>query len=89
MAELTEQKIIEIMQQEWSSHLQEVEKSLQTLLGKDAESALSPETKVTHLGSGLLYTVAEIQPNCIVLRTPEGKLFPVDEDEFKEQYGLS
>lgn len=90
MAELTEQKLIELFREEWSKRVLQVEKSLGTFMKVDGskKGIISPDTKVRHEGSQLLYTVHEVLPNEIVLRTPEGKLFCVDEKEFSQEYEL-
>lgn len=87
---LTEQKLVELIREEWGKRLLQVEKSLETFMKIDSskKGIISPDTKVRHKGSQLLYTVHEVLPDEIVLRTPEGKLFSVDEEEFSKEYSL-
>lgn len=88
--QLTEQKLVSIIREEWNNKLLQLEKSLSTFMKVDGsqKGIISPETKVRHKGSQLLYTIHEVLPDEMVLRTPEGKLFTVDEKEFSEEYDI-
>lgn len=90
MAQLTERKIIELFKEEWASRVLQLEKSLDKFLKSDVtkKGIISPDTKVKHKASQLLYTIDEVTPTHIVLRTPEGKLFAVDADELAQEYSL-
>jgi len=90
MIKLDEQKIIDIIREEWSNLELTVEKSLKTFMKIRGEEKdiISPDTKVRHSGSKLLYTVHEVLPDAVVLKTPEGKLFSIDEKEFASEYEL-
>lgn len=90
MTQLTENKIIKILKEEWTNKELQVEKALKMFMKVDSEkkNIISAETKVRHKGSQLLYTVQEVCPDEIILRTPEGKLFSVEQDEFSKEYEL-
>lgn len=92
MTNLTEQRIIELFQEEWSAKKSRLRKSLLEFLGRedepDQEGIISDETKVRHKGSQLLYTVDQVGPDRIVLRTPEGDVFEISGDEFEKEYEL-
>ena len=90
MAQLTEQKIIEIMREEWNQKVLRLEKKLNAFMKTDGsrKGVIGVDTKVRHKGSQLLYTVDEVGPHEVVLRTPEGKLFRVDEKDFEGEYEL-
>ena len=52
------------------------------------QNVLSPELKLRHKGSGLLYTIDSVGPRDAILRTPEGGTFLVDKDELEADYEL-
>lgn len=85
---LTEQKLVEVFRDEWGKRVLHVEKALKTFMKSGDKDIISPETKVRHKGSQLLYTVHEVCPDETILRTPDGKLFSVDADDFTEEYEL-
>lgn len=93
MADLTEQKLIEIMQEEWSEKLRLLECGLDEFMGggkddSERKGIIGVDTKVRHKKSQLLYTVDKIESQRIFLRTPEGDVFPVSDEEFEENYQL-
>ena len=49
---------------------------------------LGVDTKLRHKGSQILYTVAEVGPEDIVLMTPEGKPFVIDASTVEQEYEL-
>ena len=51
-------------------------------------SKLSVDTRVKHKNSGIEYTVVQINEENIVLKTPEGKLFTLDLEDFTTNYCL-
>ena len=53
------------------------------------ETLVSPGLKVKHKDSGLLYTIATVQPDHVTLKTPDSELFDVSADEFEEEYKLA
>lgn len=72
MADLTEQQIIKIMQEEWSSKLHRLEEGLDAFLNED-KGIISKGTKVRHKGSQLLYTVVSVGPRDVTVRATEGE----------------
>lgn len=92
MSTLTEQRLIEIMREEYEARVQKLDEDLKAFMnipdGDDKEGIIGDETKVRHRDSQLLYTVHEVGPHQIVLRTPEGKLFDVSAEEFEQEYEL-
>ncbi len=94
MKNLTEADIIRIMQEEWTKKVQHLSEEIDLVLGADAtedgkpDTVLSPELKIRHKKSGILYTVDSIGPRDVILRTPEGTKFIVDKEEITE-YELS
>lgn len=92
--ELTEQRIIEIMRDEWAKRVKGLTERTATFLGlnpdelnETVDPAIKPGLKVKHLGSGVEYEVAEVSPHEVVLLTPEKKAFCVSDKEFADEYG--
>ena len=96
MVQLTEEKIIEIMREEWAQRVLTLEKSLNTFMKTpDGEKfIIGTGTKVKHTGSGLLYTVVAVDKgrNVVCLKTPDGGEFDIDGTQFegdKPEYELA
>lgn len=83
-----------MMREEWSRRVHRLEEDMRVFMrvpGSDvSKPIIGDETKLWHKGSRLMYTVDDINldPVELVLRTPEGKPFTVDEDEVEAEYGL-
>ena len=89
--QLTEQRIIEIMREEYEAKLRKLDEDLSAFMNvpdDDKEGIIGLETKVRHKETQLLYTVNSVGPNEIELRTPESKTFMVTSDEFEKEYEL-
>lgn len=93
MEKLTEQKIIRMMQREWNDKLKKLDEQLCEFMNVEDDDnkrgIVGVDTKVKHKGSYLLYTVHEIGPKDISLRTPEGKVFTISDSEFENEYELA
>ena len=91
---MTEQKLIQMMREEWARRVALLEKGLNVFMKIPGETGKKPiigdETKLWHKGSRLMYTVQDVNldPVELVLKTPEGKPFTVDGDEVEAEYGL-
>lgn len=87
MEHLTEEKIIELMREEWDKKILQLEKSLRAFMKtpEGEKLILGVGTRVKHSGSGLLYTIVSVDHgrNEIVLRAPDGAEFPVEGDAFE------
>lgn len=87
---LTEQKLIEMMQEEWAERVLQLEKSLNAFMKTpDGEKfIIGTGTKLKHSGSGLLYTVAAVDKgrNELILRSAEGDEFHVDGEQIESEY---
>lgn len=85
--ELTEQKLIEVMREEWDRKVLRLEKAVRAFMKtpEGEKFLVGAGTKVKHSGSGLLYTVSAVDKgrNEVVLRTPQGEEFVVAGDEFE------
>lgn len=95
MKKLEEADIIRIMQEEWNAKISRVLiESDETVdldlkkVGKDNKVLLSPELKVIHKKSGLMYTIDSVGVNDLILRTPEGENFLVDATTLESEYEL-
>lgn len=92
---LTEADIIRIMAEEWDKRVQRLSEEIGLVLNTDsdkdgeADKIVSPELKLFHKSSGILYTVNSVGPRDVILRTPEGESFIVDKDELAREYELA
>lgn len=101
MKHLTEQEVIKILREEYDQRrkkrLLELDMFIQDLAEEDDETkegepvgepVVSPDLKVRHRESKLLYTVDSVNPKFVVLKSPEGRLFQVSEKDFDKDYVL-
>lgn len=89
MKKLTEADIIRLMNEEWDKRVATLTEDLELVLGDNVGATIvSPELKVRHKTSGLLYTVSSVGPRNVILRTPEEENFIVDKDELESSYEL-
>lgn len=106
MSELNKKELIEIMREEWNNRFIQlsefVDKTLKNndILGQGPDArkgTISTGTKVKHKGSALEYTVYEIAPEYMVLRTyrqadspkkRQAVYIKVDDETFEKEYEL-
>ena len=92
MKTLKESDILRIMLEEYDSHLLSVLKEIDmsSFPGQkdEREPVVSPDLKVRHGKTNLLYTIDSVSHDDIVLRSPEGDRFSVGTDEFEKEYKL-
>lgn len=87
MKKLTEDDVIRVMREEWDKRIRRLTEELDLVIGSDAtqdgkvDTVVSPELKIRHKDSGILYTVHSVGPRDVILRTPEGEQFIVDKGE--------
>jgi hypothetical protein len=88
--QLTEQKLIELMREEWDRKVLQLEKSLNAFMRtpEGEKLVVGSGTKIKHKGSGLLYTVAAVDKgrNILTLRTPDGAEFDITGEELENEY---
>ena len=91
MRTLTGADVIRLMREEWDARVQAlVEKAGDVkVAASDADELLTPGLKIIHKSSGLKYTVDSVGPENIILRTPEGKTFVIDNHKLEKEYALS
>lgn len=93
MNKLEESDIIQIMREEWDAKLARLAEDVDAVLkgkvdGKE-KTILSPDTKLRHKVSKLLYTLISVGPRDAILLTPEGdKQFIVDKDTLEKEYAI-
>lgn len=93
MKKLKESDIIQLMREEWDSKLSRLTEEVDAVLkgkvdGKE-KNVLSPDTKLRHKESRLLYTLISIGPRDAILMTPEcDKKFIVDKDTLEKEYAI-
>ena len=93
MKKLEESDIIRLMREEWNKKLarlsEEVDAVLQGNVDGKEKMILSPDTKLRHKKSKLLYTLVSVGPRDAILKTPEGdKQFLVDKDTLEKEYAI-
>lgn len=83
------------MREEWDARVNRLSEQINIVLNTDAakdgktDTIVSPELKLFHKNSGILYTVDSVGPRDVILRTPEGENFIVDKDDFEKNYELA
>jgi len=93
MKKLEDADIIRLMREEWEAKLSRLSEEVDAVLtgkvdGKE-KMILSPDTKLRHKKSKLLYTLVSIGPRDAILMTPEGdKKFLVDKDTLEKEYAI-
>jgi hypothetical protein len=92
MKKLEEADIIRIMREEWDAKVsrlaEEVDAVLKGKVDGSEKTILSPDTKLRHKKSKILYTLYSVGPRDAILKTPEGKLFHVDKDTLENEYAI-
>jgi hypothetical protein len=92
MKKLEEADIIRIMREEWDAKVsrlaEEVDAILKGKVDGEEKTILSPDTKLRHKKSKILYTLDSIGPRDAILKTPEGKSFLVDKDTLEKEYAI-
>ena len=92
MKKLEESDIIQIMREEWNAKVQRLSEAVDAVLkGKvdgDEKLLISPDLKVRHKKTQLLYTVVSAGPRDVILKTPEEKHFIVDKNDFEKNYEI-
>ena len=92
MKTLNEEDILRVMREEWSNKLttlsEEIDLMLKLKVDGEKKDVLSPDLKIRHKKSQILYTIVSVGPRDIILKTPEGEDFLVDKDELEKNYEL-
>lgn len=88
MKKLDEKTLLRIFKEEWSAKLESAKSKLDVTFKKDGEeiNVIHKGLKVKHEESGFMYTVAKVEPDSVTLKSPEGKLFTISNDEFENEY---
>lgn len=92
MKKLEESDIIQIMREEWEAKIAKLSEEVDAILkGKvdgEEKMILSPDTKLRHKKTKILYTLDSIGPRDAILKTPEGTQFLVDKDTLEKEYAI-
>jgi DNA-binding XRE family transcriptional regulator len=91
MKTLRESDVVRVMREVAAERLAELAKDVDVLYKtKDGteQNVLSPELKLKHRKSGLLYTIDSVGARDAILRTPTGDKFLVDGSELEADYEL-
>jgi len=89
--ELSEHDIIQMMREEWDRKVAMLTEDLDseyTAPDGEKENLLSKGLKLKHKDSGLLYTVDSISPKDVTLRSPQNKIFTINNDVLEKEYVL-
>lgn len=92
MRTLKDEDIIQMMREEWDAKVARLSEAVKAVTkgkvdGRESD-LISVDLKVRHKKTQFLYTVKSVSPNDVVLRTPEGKDFIVDNDELTQNYEI-
>ena len=92
MKKLKDADILQLMKEEWAAKLarlsEEVDAVFKGKVDGEEKTILSPDTKLKHKKSKLLYTLVSIGPRDAILKTPENKQFIVDKDTLEKEYAI-
>jgi hypothetical protein len=93
MKTLKENDVIRVMREEWNAGIARLSEQIDIVMnpkidGDDKQSVITPELKVRHKKSQIRYTVSSVGRSDVILRTPEGDEFIVDQPEFENFYEL-
>ena len=92
MKTLEKEDIMRIMREEWAKKVstlnEETSLSLSAKVDGKEKSVISPNLKIRHKKSQILYTIVSVGPKDVILKTPEGKDFLVDKDTLEDSYEL-
>ncbi|MBT7912715.1 hypothetical protein HN588_02275 [Candidatus Bathyarchaeota archaeon] len=92
MKTLSESDILRMLREEYDLKLERVLGEINTApfpgQQDDRSPVVTPDLKVRHKKTNLLYTVDSVSPNDVTLRSPEGDRFTVAADEFEKEYNL-
>lgn len=93
MKTLTEEDILRVMIEEWNAAKATLTEQIDMVMhskvdNSDKEPVLSPELKVKHKTSQIRYTVSSVGRQDIILRTPEGEEFLIDQETLESEYEL-
>lgn len=93
MKTLKQKDVLDLMREEWTRGVKNLSEKVDMVFnskvdGSDKEPVIAPELKVRHKKSQIRYTVSSVGPQDIILRTPEGETFLIDQHEFEKNYQL-
>jgi hypothetical protein len=92
MKKLQESDIVRIMREEWDAKVarlaEEVDVVMRGKVDGGEKTLISPDLKLRHKASQLLYTVVSVGPRDVVLKTPEGRQFLVDTETLEKEYAI-
>jgi len=92
MKQLKESDIIKLMREEWDKKLsllsEEVDAVFKGKVDGKEKTIMSPDTKLRHKKTRLLYTLVSIGPRDAILQTPEGKQFLIDINTLESEYAI-
>lgn len=93
MKTLKAEDVIRVMREEWNAGVKRLSEQVDLVMkpkvdGDDKEPVISPELKVRHKKSQIRYTVSSVGPRDVILRTPEGEEFLVDQPTLEDEYEL-
>ena len=85
MAELNEQRVLEIMREEWGRRILRLEKAVKAFMDtpEGEKFIFKPGNKVKHVGSKLLYTIVAVQPDRVMVKAADSPhAFPLSPQDF-------
>jgi hypothetical protein len=92
MKKLQEEDVLRIIREEWAAKVkalsEEIDLALKAKVDGKEKEIISPDLKIRHTKSQLLYTVVSIGPKDVILKTPEGEKFLLDKETLEKEYEL-
>lgn len=87
---LTESEVIDIFREEHKKKFDALVEELDMYFrsANDVDNVISSDLKVKHKKSGLRFTVDSVSARDVVLRSPEGKRFKLDQQTLENEYEL-
>ena len=92
MKKLQESDVIKAMREEWDAKInrlvEEVDAVFKGKVDGEEKAILSPETKLRHKKTKLLYTLDSIGPRDAILLKPNGEQFLIDINTLETEYAI-
>lgn len=89
---LTEQDVVRIVKEEIGRLFEKAEEHLDVIFKPkgegEAHNVISPQLRVKHKSSGLIFTVDQVGTNSVVVRSPDGREAAFSASDFENEFQL-
>lgn len=83
MQKLDDRTVVQIIREEWN-----IRKEMLVEEAKKPFMTASPGLKLKYIESGTLYTVVKVAPGVVTIKSPEGELSRVSNDDLEKGFEL-